>query len=108
MQVVLPQPEGPTMATNSRSCTSRLTSFSATKAWPFWWNTRSTPLKVMVAKGVFLVNGCGTSRQRPRRASMKVCSRRSAMSMSTPTAPMATMPLITVAVDTEAWPLTIR
>jgi len=44
----------------------------------------------------------------PRRCSMRACSRRSAMSISKPTMPIAIIPAITVEVETAACPLTIR
>ena len=78
---------------------------------------RDVNLEVQDQEFVAIVgpSGCGKTTcmrmaagQRPRRVSMACCTRRSATSIKMPTTPMATMPLITVAVDTEAWPLTIR
>ena len=101
MQVVLPQPDGPTMATNSRSCTTRSMSFSATNSLPFWLEDALHALELDLAKSVSVV-------QMPRRFSIAACARRSATSITRPTTPIATMPHITVAVDIDAWPLTIR
>src|SRR5436190_2199050 len=57
MQVVLPQPDGPTIATNSRSLTSKSMSFSATKCLPPWLKVRCTASNRMMAKRV----SCGWS-----------------------------------------------
>src|SRR5688572_8724898 len=47
-QVVLPQPEGPTSATNSRSRTSRETSSTASCSRPSRRNVRDTPSKTIL------------------------------------------------------------
>src|SRR6218665_981501 len=52
MQVVLPQPDGPTMATNSRAPTRRLTPRRATTSRVPWRNVRSTSLNWIVAMGL--------------------------------------------------------
>jgi len=46
-QVVLPQPDGPTSATNSRSRTSKETLSTASVSRPSRLNARDTPSKTM-------------------------------------------------------------
>src|SRR6185312_3554845 len=50
--VVLPQPDGPTIATNSRSCTVKLTSLSAGNDVPSRSNSRDTWSKTMALTGL--------------------------------------------------------
>ena len=104
MQVVLPQPDGPTMATNSRSCTSRLMSFERDEGLAVLVEHALHVLELDVGHRRLLVG----SRQRPRRFSISLLHAAQRHVDQQPTTPMATMPHITVAVEMAAWPLTIR
>ncbi len=111
MQVVLPQPDGPTIATNSFSRIVRSMPSSVRKSLPSRVKTRRTPVEHDVAHLRSIAaaqppwNG---SAHRPRLRLMAASARRSSTSIRMPTTPMAIIPAITVDVLMLLCPLTIR
>jgi hypothetical protein len=90
--VVLPQPEGPTMATNSRSRIVRSTPSSVTKSAPSRLKTLRTSSNV--------IDPIPAPQDIPRRRRTAASARRSATSITSPTIPMAIIPAMTVGVET--------
>ena len=96
-KVVLPQPDGPTMATNSCLAHVEVHVLERQKVSPSRWNRRVHVLEADAAHGASFVQ--------LRRRRRSTC--RSATSITTPTTPMAIMPAITIDVATLSCPCTI-